>query len=592
MNKSTKKRGTISRFLRYLGKQKKKLLVVLILVVAATLMGLWAPILLGKIIDIIAYDIKNILTTEAIFTPGLEAFGKWIGLLTLLYLSIFILNYIEKYIMSAIAENVALTMRKDLSRKLKRLPLSFYDSMQKGEILSRATNDIEKVAESLREGLGQFITATITLIGAVALMFYIYPLLALVSIAVILSTSGITWLISKKSRIQYSNYQKAIGRINGNIEEAFTGQLVIKAFNHEQQAIDDFEEINQELYQAAYKSQITTFLVPPVARLISSMGYVAVAVISGYSVIQGRLSIGTVQAFIQYLYKSSEPIIEVAYIGNTMQSAIAASKRLFEIMDELDEKQDTISALLTHPKGQVEFSHVRFGYQPGVELMKDVNICLKAGDKVAIVGPTGAGKTTLVNLLMRFYDIQAGVIQIDGIDIRKLSRHNLRANFGMVLQDAWLFNGSVRDNIAYSNPNISDDKVIAAAHAARADYFIRTLPNGYQTVVNEDGTNFSQGQKQLLTIARVILADPAILILDEATSSVDTRTELEIQMAMDNLMKGRTSFIIAHRLSTIRNADLIMVMNHGCIIEQGNHEQLITKKGFYADLYNSQFNEN
>lgn len=591
MNNISRNTGTVKRLWRYIDSEKKRLGIVLVLVILVTLLSLWAPIELGKVIDFIAVDVADWfsgLKGES-HEVNMSMFINSLALLFAIYLAAFGLDYAGNYIMSHVSEEVALKMRKDLSAKLNRLPLRFYDSTQKGDILSRATNDIEKVAESLREGLVQMLRVLTTVIGAVILMFSIYPTAAFVSIAVIIATSILAYFISKVSRREFGNYQKSLGEINGNIEEAFTGQLIIKAFNHEKQAIDDFEKINSRVYKTAYKSQIAIYMVSPIARVISSLGYVAVAVISGYAVIQGRLTIGTVQAFIQYLYKSSEPIIEGAYIVNAMQSAIAASKRLFEIMDELDEVVDTASESLTSPKGFVDFKHVTFGYSPDKTLMTDVNIRLNAGDKVAIVGPTGAGKTTLVNLLMRFYEIQGGAISIDGIDIRKLSRHNLRSNFGMVLQDTWLFGGTIRDNIAYSNFDVSDEKVVEAARAARADHFIRTLPKGYQTIVNDDDTAISQGQKQLLTIARVFLANPSILILDEATSSVDTRTELEIQKAMDNLMKGRTSFVIAHRLSTIRNADLILVMNNGNIIEQGTHEQLVSANGFYSSLYNSQF---
>lgn len=590
-NNISQNTGTVTKLLHYIGAQKKKLAIVFFLVILVTILNLWAPIELGKIIDFISNDISKVLSGSQGGNFGFKtsAFGESVAFLFAIYLLAFALNYVGDYIMAAVSEEVALKMRKDLSAKLNRLPLNFYDSRQKGDILSRATNDIEKVAESLREGLVQLLRVFTTVTGAVILMFYIYPILALVSIGVIICTSIVAYFISKRSRTEFSNYQKSLGEINGNIEEAFTGQLIIKAFNHEQQAIDDFEKINATVYKTAYKSQIAIYMVPPVARIIGDIGYATVAVISGYAVIQGRLTIGTVQAFIQYLYKSSEPIIEGAYILNTMQSAIAASKRLFEVLDECDEIHDTPSASLATAKGLVEFKNVKFGYTEDKVLMRNVNICLNAGDKVAIVGPTGAGKTTLVNLLMRFYEIQGGTISVDGIDIRTLSHENLRSNFGMVLQDTWLFEGTIRDNIAYSNLNASEEEIMKAAYSAHADHFIRTLPQGYQTIVNDDNTTLSQGQKQLLTIARVVLANPSILILDEATSSVDTRTEQEIQNAMDNLMKGRTSFVIAHRLSTIRNANLILVMNNGNIIEQGTHEQLLAQKGFYSDLYNSQF---
>ena len=382
----------------------------------------------------------------------------------------------------------------------------------------------------------------------------------------------------------------ALGRVNANIEEAFTGQLVIKAFSREKMAIKEFDQLNNTMCEASHKSQVSMFVVSPAVRLINSIGYTVIAVLGGISILQGRLSIGTVQAYIQYLDRAGEPLIECAFIWNMMQSAIASGERFFEIID-MDEEpvESEPREKIENLKGDVTFQHVRFGYSKGNPLMQDVNIRVKSGDKVAIVGPTGAGKTTLVNLLMRFYDIQGGKITIDGVDIRSLRRADLRKMFGMVLQDAWLFGGSIRENIAYGKSDATEEEIIKASKAARMDHFIRTMPEGYDTVLEEDGTNLSQGQRQLLTIARVILANPSLLILDEATSSVDTRTELEIQKAMDHLMRGRTSFIIAHRLSTIRDADLILVMNHGTIIEQGTHTELLAKKGFYENLYQSQF---
>lgn len=385
-------------------------------------------------------------------------------------------------------------------------------------------------------------------------------------------------------------YQTSLGELNAGIEEAFTGQLVIKAFHHEEKVIEEFRKINQDLYRHSNHSQIAQFVVAPSVRLINNLGYIVIAVLSVISIIQGRLSIGIVQAFIQYTDKASEPVIECSQIISSMQSAFAASSRYFEIMDEMEEVPDPpLTVNLPAVKGDVRFEHVRFGYREDHILMEDINIHIKAGDRIAIVGPTGAGKTTLVNLLMRFYDIQRGRITIDGVDIKTMSRGDLRSKFGMVLQDTWLFGGTIRDNIAYSSFHAGDEEIIAAAKSARADHFIRTLPGGYHTMLSEDGSNVSQGQKQLLTIARAILADPAVLILDEATSSVDTRTEAEIQKAMNNLMKGRTSFIIAHKLSTVRDADLILVMQQGTIIEQGTHSQLLADKGFYEKLYNSQF---
>jgi len=421
-------------------------------------------------------------------------------------------------------------------------------------------------------------------------MLTISPLLAIITFITILGTIWATSTISIRSRGHFLDYQTELGKMNASIEEGFTGQLVIKAFNHQQNALNEFDKINNALYTASYKSQIDTYVVTPVIRLINSMGYILMAVMSGIFIVTGKLSLGAVQAFIQYADQANEPIIETSYIMNLMQSALASSERFFEIMDNADQIPDLIDCkTINYPQGVVEFKHVKFGYSDDAILMNDVNIKLNSGDKIAIVGPTGAGKTTLVNLLMRFYEIQSGAIFVDGVNIKDMARYDLRSLFGMVLQDTWLFGGTIRDNIGYSKFDAAEEEIMHAAKLARVDHFVRTLPEGYDTVIDEDASNLSLGQKQLLTIARVILADPSILILDEATSSVDTRTEAEIQIAMNALMQGRTSFIIAHRLSTIRDADLILVMKNGTIIEQGTHKTLLKQKGFYEELYNSQF---
>lgn len=582
---------TLKRLAGYLfGRQRGKMTVVLVSVVLSSLIALAAPMVLADAIDHIAEGIEAAVTQGTGFQINLETMGWFIGVLVALYLLNFVLKYLEQYLMASISEGVCLHMRKDLSRKMSRMPLRFYDSTEKGEILSRATNDIEKVGEVLREGLGQLITAAITIIGSIIMMLYISPLFTVVSILTIVIASVLTIWITKRSRKNFYQNQEALGRVNANIEEAFTGQLVIKAFSREKMAIRDFDRLNNKMCEVSDKSQVSMFIVSPAVRLINSIGYTIIAVLSGLSILRGQLTVGTVQAFIQYLDKAGEPLIECAFIWNMMQQVLASGERFFEIMDMEEESAEIGNyETIENLKGNVAFEHVRFGYTDKNVLMQDVNIRLKAGDKVAIVGPTGAGKTTLVNLLMRFYEIQNGRITIDGVDTRRLRRADLRRMFGMVLQDAWLFGGTIRENIAYSKFEATNEEILEAAKAARIDHFIRTMPEGYETVLEEDGTNLSQGQRQLLTIARVILANPALLILDEATSSVDTRTELEIQKAMDHLMRGRTSFIIAHRLSTIRDADLILVMNHGNIIEQGTHEELLAKKGFYENLYNSQF---
>ena len=587
---NNRKKGTVLRLVTYFKGLELKMAAVITSSILSAALFIASPIFLGKALDQLAEGIKSSLANGTKFQVNWNTMGNIFAILLTLYVLSFITNYLANYMMAAVTETVTLNMRGALMDKLNRLPLRFYDATERGDILSRATNDVEKVADALREGFNRLIGCIISIIGAVIMMLVISPALSVVAFLTIGTATVLTICIASKSRRYFLKYQTSMGELNAAVEETFTGQLVIKAFNQEDASLKKFSEINQELYKHSSSSQIAQFIVAPCVRLINNFGYTIVAVLSVIAIIQGRMTIGIVQAFIQYSDKASEPVIELSQIISSMQSAFAASIRYFEIMDELDEVPDHSSTeVLPETKGDVSFEHVRFGYSDDHILMKDINIDVKTGDRIAIVGPTGAGKTTLVNLLMRFYEIQGGAIKIDGVDIKSMSRAELRSKFGMVLQDTWLFGGSIRDNIAYSNFEAPDEAIIAAAKSARADHFIRTLPEGYQTLLTEDGSNVSQGQKQLLTIARAILADPAILILDEATSSVDTRTEAEIQKAMNNLMKGRTSFIIAHKLSTIRDADLILVMDHGTIIEQGTHEELLKKQGFYEKLYNSQF---
>lgn len=587
---NNRKKGTVLRLVTYFKGLELKMAAVITSSILSAALFIASPIFLGKALDQLAEGIKSSLTNGTKFQVNWNTMGNIFAILLTLYVLSFITNYLANYMMAAVTETVTLNMRGALMDKLNRLPLRFYDATERGDILSRATNDVEKVADALREGFNRLIGCIISIIGAVIMMLVISPALSVVAFLTIGTATVLTICIASKSRRYFLKYQTSMGELNAAVEETFTGQLVIKAFNQEDASLKKFREINQELYKHSSSSQIAQFIVAPCVRLINNFGYTIVAVLSVIAIIQGRMTIGIVQAFIQYSDKASEPVIELSQIISSMQSAFAASIRYFEIMDELEEVPDHSSTeVLPETKGDVSFEHVRFGYSDDHILMKDINIDVKTGDRIAIVGPTGAGKTTLVNLLMRFYEIQGGAIKIDGVDIKSMSRAELRSKFGMVLQDTWLFGGSIRDNIAYSNFEAPDEAIIGAAKSARADHFIRTLPEGYQTLLTEDGSNVSQGQKQLLTIARAILADPAILILDEATSSVDTRTEAEIQKAMNNLMKGRTSFIIAHKLSTIRDADLILVMDHGTIIEQGTHEELLKKQGFYEKLYNSQF---
>ncbi|MDI7816004.1 ABC transporter ATP-binding protein [Clostridioides difficile] len=588
--KAKNAKKTTKRLLKYMKKQKFKLLMIFISVLVSSALTVLAPMVMGKAIDQLFNGIKTAVQTGTKFSVNFSTMGGIISILLGLYLISAVFIYIQQYIMSGVAQSLVLNMRKDLSDKLNKLPLKYYDSHKKGETLSIVTNDLEKVADSLQEGLMQLITAVVTVIGSIVMMISISIPLTIVSAVTLIVSLGITVIIARKSQNRFSENQKALGELNSNIEEMFTGQIVVKAFSKEKDTIQNFKELNQNLYNASRKAQFSSYAITPIIRFINQIGYVIIAVVGGVFASTGAMTLGSIQAFIQYVNQASEPTTEISYIVNMLQAAIASAERVFKVMDEVEEIKDKEdSKVINMPKGKVEFEHVKFGYSDDSILMKDINIKLNAGDKIAIVGPTGAGKTTLVNLLMRFYEIQGGRITIDGVNIKDLKRGELRTMFGMVLQDTWLFNGSIKENIAYSKSDATMDEIVNAAKSARVDHFIRTLPQGYDTVLTEDASNLSQGQKQLLTIARAILSDPSVLILDEATSSVDTRTEVEIQKAMNNLMKGRTSFVIAHRLSTIRDADLILVMKEGTIIEQGNHKELIENKGFYEELYNSQF---
>ncbi|EQF41708.1 ABC transporter family protein [Clostridioides difficile CD129] len=581
---------TTKRLLKYMAKQKFKILIIFISVLISSALTVLAPMVMGKAIDQLFNGIKTAVQTGTKFSVNFSTMGGIVSILLGLYLISAVFIYIQQYIMSGVAQNLVLSMRKDLSDKLNKLPLKYYDSHKKGETLSIVTNDLEKEADSLQEGLMQLITAVVTVVGSIVMMISISVPLTIVSAITLLVSLGITVVIARKSQERFSENQKALGELNSNIEEIFTGQIVVKAFSKEKDTIRNFKILNQNLYNASRKAQFSSYAISPIIRFINLIGYVIIAVVGGIFASTGAMTLGSIQAFIQYVNQASEPTTEISYIVNMLQAAIASAERVFTVMDEVEEiKDEESSKVISMPKGKVQFEHVKFGYSDDFILMKDININLNAGDKIAIVGPTGAGKTTLVNLLMRFYEIQGGRITIDGVNIKDLKRGELRTMFGMVLQDTWLFNGSIKENIAYSKSDATMDEIVRAAKSARVDHFIRTLPQGYDTILTEDASNLSQGQKQLLTIARAILSDPSVLILDEATSSVDTRTEVEIQKAMNNLMKGRTSFVIAHRLSTIRDADLILVMKEGTIIEQGSHKELIEKKGFYEELYNSQF---
>jgi ATP-binding cassette subfamily B protein len=583
-------KAVTKRLIKILGKQKLKFLAILISVLISSSLIIAEPLVIGKAIDKLYRGIKVSIATGVKFHVNISTMGEIIGLLLLIYIAASLFKYFEQYMMAGVSQTLTLDMRKELSDKLNHLPLKYYDSHKKGDILSRATNDLERVADSLQEGLMQLITSVVTMTLAVIAMVTISPMLTLIIAVTLMVSMLATTKFANKIEGYFANNQETLGELNGFIEETFTGQLVIKAFSKEEDALQDFKEVNQRIYDASRKAEFYAYAIEPFIRFLGKIGYVIVAVIGGVFAVNGTLTLGNIQAFLQYVDQCSEPMTQISYILNMLQSAVASAERVFEILDEEEEApEELVCKNIDNPRGEVAFEHVKFGYSDNAILMNDINLNLSAGSTIAIVGPTGAGKTTLVNLLMRFYEIQGGRITIDGVDIKEMSRSSLRTMFGMVLQDTWIFHGSIQENIAYSRMDASLDDVILAAKAAHADHFIRTLPEGYKTILEADGSNVSQGQKQLLTIARAILADPTILILDEATSSVDTRTEAEIQKAMSNLMKGRTSFVIAHRLSTIRDADLILVMQNGTIIEQGKHQELLNKKGFYEKLYNSQF---
>ncbi|MBC1494617.1 ABC transporter ATP-binding protein [Listeria welshimeri] len=576
---------TLFRLLSYMKPRSVAIIVVFIFAILSTIFNIFSPKELGKATTEI---FKGVMSPEGIDN---DKIFNILMIVLVLYLGSSLFSFIQQYVMSSVAQRTVYDMRKDLKAKMARLPLKYYDTRSNGDILSRSVNDMDNIANTLQQSLTQAITAIVQMIGVLIMMLTISWQMTLIVLVTVPISIILVAIIAGRSQRYFGAQQRNLGILNDTVEETYGGQTIIKAFGQEKKTLVKFDEVNEDYFKAAKKAQFISGIMMPVMQFVGNLGYVGVCVAGGIFVTNGSLQVGDIQSFTQYVQLFTQPISSVANIANIIQSTIASAERVFEMMDEEEEK-DEIPANVNQVAGEensIVFDHVKFGYTPDKPLMTDLNIHVEEGQMVAIVGPTGAGKTTIINLLMRFYDVDGGEIRMKGIDTRDMTKEEVRAKFGMVLQDTWLFNGTIADNIAYGREGATKEEVIGAAKAAYADDFIRRLPNGYDTVLNEEGSNISQGQKQLLTIARAILSDPSILILDEATSSVDTRTELNIQLAMGNLMEGRTSFVIAHRLSTIRDADLILVMNHGSVIEQGTHQELLAAKGFYADLYNSQF---
>ena len=634
-------KGTVKKLIKYLSDFRWQMLMVLVFAIGSTIFAIASPKILGGATNQIVDDYANMKAYEAItgklpkgvslpagttgadvlnrlpnkseiekqiLSSQLESIKKldlsrrpefhfdaiWriIILLVGLYMLSAIFRYIQTWIMTQVTQTVTFRMRQQLSEKINRLPLSYFDKQTYGEVLSRITNDVDTISQTLNQSLSQIITSTVTVLGILVMMFSISWQMSLVALLVLPLAGGVITLIAKSSQKQFLRQQTQLGELNGHIEEMYGGHQVMRVFNGQKKSIAKFSKINNRLQDSAWKAQFFSGLIHPIMNFIGNIGYVAMTILGGWLAINGRLKIGDIQAFIQYVDQFNQPLVQVANIANILQSTAAAAERVFEFLDEPEETAESNNLVkLSGIKGEVEFDNVVFGYKPDQTIIKGLSAHIKPGQRVAIVGPTGAGKTTLVNLLMRFYEINSGSIKIDGVDIRKMKRSDVRQMFGMVLQDTWLFNGTIRQNLMYGNPKATEEEMIKTAEEAHVDHFVRSLPGGYDMVLGEEAANISQGEKQLLTIARAMLEKAPMLILDEATSSVDTRTEVLIQKAMDKLMQGKTSFVIAHRLSTIRDADLILVVKDGNIIEQGNHETLLKQNGFYAELYNSQFAE-
>ncbi len=583
-------KGTIGKLVRYMGNYKFGILAVIIFAVGSTIFNIIGPKILSKATT----ELYNGLIAKVRHTGSID-FAR-IGQILLFLLGVYVisalLSFLQGWIMTGVSQKLCFRFRREISEKINRMPMKYFESHTIGDVLSRITNDVDTLGQSLNQSITTLITSVSTIIGVLIMMLSISPLMTLIALVILPVSGALIGVVVKFSQKHFVAQQTYLGKINGQIEEVYSGQNIVKAFNREKIVLKEFEETNQILYQSAWKSQFLSGLMQPIMTFIGNLGYVVVAVSGSILAIKGTIEVGDIQAFIQYVKNFTQPITQVAQVSNMLQSTAAAAERVFEFLEEKEEEQFVQNPVkLVDIQGSVSFEHVVFGYKPDKIIIHDFSSQVKPGQTVAIVGPTGAGKTTMVKLLMRFYDVNSGCIKVDGHDIRDFNRSELRENFGMVLQDTWLFKGTIMENIRYGRLDATDEEVIEAAKAAHAHHFIQTLPGGYQMELNEDASNVSQGQKQLLTIARAILADNKIMILDEATSSVDTRTEQRIQKAMNNLMKGRTSFVIAHRLSTIKDADLILVMRDGDIIEQGTHEELITQNGFYAELYNSQFED-
>jgi len=582
-------KGTMSKLIDYLGSYKIGIVVVMVFAIASTIFSIAGPKILGQATTKLFEGVVGMIAGSG---SGIDFdyIGRIILITIGLYLASALFSYIQGWIMSGISLDITYRFRQDIAEKINRMPFKYFDNTSQGEVLSRITNDVDTVNQTLNQSLSQIITSVVTVVGVLIMMLTISWRMTLVALTIIPISMGLVVLIVRQSQKYFAQQQEYLGHVNGHVEEMFGGHLVMKAFNGEKESVAKFEGYNDTLYNSAWKSQFLSGLMMPIMRFVGNLGYVGISILGGYLAIQNAITVGDIQAFIQYVNNFTQPITQIANISNVLQQTAAAAERVFEFLEEKEEIPEVENPVQPDEiKGHVEFQNVQFGYDPVKIVIKDFSVDVKPGQKIALVGPTGAGKTTMVKLLMRFYDVNKGAILVDGHNIMDYKREDLRCLFGMVLQDTWLYNDTIMENIRYGRPGATDDEVIQAAKAAHVDHFVRTQSEGYDLVLNEEASNISQGQKQLLTIARAIVTDPSMLILDEATSSVDTRTEVLIQKAMDNLMKNRTSFIIAHRLSTIRNADRILVMNEGDIVEHGKHEQLLAKNGFYAELYNSQF---